>query len=146
MTKYKIMTVSGLALCLVTMLSACGGSDPQPVQQPVQYAPQPPVIVNQPAPAPVQQQAAPVVVQQDDGIGVGTALAAGAVGYLAGSSNNRQPSYQQGYDNRGYAPAPRVVHRTTVIKQKVYVQQPKPQKQAYTRTVTKTTFTKKARR
>lgn len=132
MTNYKIMAMSAIGLSLITLLSACGHDEQQ-----VQYAPQPQVI---------QQPATPVVIQQaapaSHDSGLGTALAAGAIGYMAGSSGNRDSSYQ--------APAPRVVHQTTVIKQKVYMQ-PKPKPaynygNAYKRSTTTTVSLKKGRR
>lgn len=111
-----------LVMAALVTLAGCT-PDPSPItmQAPPQYT----------APAP-----APVVVQQDNG--TGNMLAAGAIGYMAGSAlsnNNSSRGYDRDYDRR-----PQVVHRTTVIK-KTIIQQPK-QAYAYKPTARKVTVTK----
>lgn len=112
-----------LALAALALLGCTPDPSPITMQAPPQYTPPP-------APAP-----APVVVQQDSG--TGNMLAAGAIGYMAGSalSNNNNRGYDRDYDRR-----PQVVHRTTVIK-KTIIQRPK-QAYAYKPTARKVTVTK----
>lgn len=116
-----------LAMAALVTLAGCT-PDPSPItmQAPPQYV----------APPPQYAAPAPVVVQQDNG--TGNMLAAGAIGYMAGSAlsnNNSSRGYDRDYDRR-----PQVVHRTTVIK-KTIIQQPK-QAYAYKPAARKVTVTK----
>jgi hypothetical protein len=65
----------------------------------------------------IQAAQAPVVVQQDSGMGVGTAVAAGALGYMLGSAGSRNGS--------NYA-APVAAGNTTIINKTTIVNPPVP--------------------
>lgn len=105
-----VVTLMGLSL------TACGNNQPPPS---VQLPAQPPVIVSQPAPV---QMAAPA---PQSGMGdLVTGAAIGALATHALSNNNRQPQMQMQMQMQpAYAQPPRVVHRTTVVQQKIIVRQ-----------------------
>jgi len=89
-----------IVLAVASILTACGGSDHSDVPRiGTEQVAQP---QDAPAGAPAPTGAAPVVVQQKDS-GVGDMLLGGAIGYMLGSSGNRQA-----------APAPQIIERQVV--------------------------------